>query len=32
MGLHDFRMTDYPDLATAERHYESAVRANGYPG
>lgn len=32
MGLHDFRMTDHPDLATAERQYESAVRANGYSG
>lgn len=32
MGFHDFRMTDHPDLAAAERHYEAAVRANGYGG
>lgn len=31
MGYHHFRMTDHTDLATAQRHYESAVRANGYP-
>jgi hypothetical protein len=27
MGYHDFRMTDYPDLAAARQQYESAVRA-----
>ncbi|HEY1574663.1 MAG TPA: hypothetical protein VGG05_25255 [Pseudonocardiaceae bacterium] len=26
MGYHDFRMTDYPDRATAESRYETAVR------
>jgi hypothetical protein len=31
MGFHDFRMTDYPDLATAKARYESAVRAAGEP-
>lgn len=28
LGYHDFRMTDYPDHATAEQRYESVVRAN----
>jgi hypothetical protein len=26
MGTHAFRMTDYPDFATAEQRYEAAVR------
>jgi hypothetical protein len=30
LGYHDFRMTDYPDLATAQRQYESAVRGDAH--
>jgi hypothetical protein len=32
MGVHSFRMTDYPDLATARRRYESTVRAHDETG
>lgn len=32
LGYHAFRMTDYPDRATAESRYESAVRASEQHG